>query len=166
MTTDETAARRAAITSLLRRRAVATQEELRALLARAGHAVTQATLSRDLARLGARRAARPGGGTSYELPGGAGSALVADRPGDRPGDRLGELADLVVDLDDNGQLVIVRTTPGAASAVALALDHAQLPGVLGTLAGDDTIFVAPARGMATAKVAVRLRQLFHRGPRI
>ncbi|HSN30104.1 MAG TPA: hypothetical protein VLT45_27645, partial [Kofleriaceae bacterium] len=59
--------RRQAIRALIASRPIATQEELRELLAARGHAVTQATLSRDLAQLGARRATQPGGGTSYEL---------------------------------------------------------------------------------------------------
>lgn len=154
MSSDDTTARRAAIAALLRRRPVATQTELRALLARAGHAVTQATLSRDLARLGARRAHRPGGGTAYELPGAA-----ADEPA---GDGLGAL---VTAVEDNGVLVVVRTRPGAAPAVALALDQARVPGVLGSVAGDDTIFVAPTRGAALAKVASRLRLHLQRGAR-
>ena len=50
-------------------------------------------------------------------------------------------------IDDNGTLVVIHTTPGAAQVVASALDRARLPEVLGTIAGDDAIFVAPARGV-------------------
>src|SRR5512146_400539 len=106
-----TRARRTQIRELIGSRAVATQEELRALLANRGHDVTQATLSRDLAKLGARRAAQPGGGTSYELP--------DARPS------LPQLPDRVRSIDDNGTLVVIHTSPGAAQVVASALDRAK-----------------------------------------
>ncbi|HYV46502.1 MAG TPA: arginine repressor, partial [Myxococcaceae bacterium] len=99
------------IRDLIASRNVATQEELRELLGERGHDVTQATLSRDLAQLGARRVAQPTGGTSYELP---------DTP--RSGPLLG---DLVRTIADNGTLVVVHTTPGAAQVVAGALDRAR-----------------------------------------
>ena len=137
--------RRAAIRQLIASRPVATQEELRSLLADRGHEVTQATLSRDLAQLGARRAAQPGGGTHYELP---------DAPRAVP-----LLADLVQTIDDNGTLVVVHTSSGAAQVVAGTLDRARLTEVLGTIAGDDAIFIAPARGVSTTKVIRKLREL-------
>ena len=140
-----TRARRTQIRELIGHRAVATQEELRALLASRGHEVTQATLSRDLAQLGARRAAQPGGGTSYELP--------DARPA------LPLLPDLVRSIDDNGTLVVIHTAPGAAQVVASALDRARPAEILGTIAGDDAIFVAPARGVAPPRLARRIREL-------
>jgi transcriptional regulator of arginine metabolism len=144
----EARTRRTEIRQLIASRPVATQEELRALLAERGHEVTQATLSRDLAQLGARRVAQPGGGTQYELP---------DAP--RPAPLLG---DLVRTIDDNGMLVVVHTTPGAAQVVASALDRARVPEVLGTIAGDDAIFIAPARGISTSRVIKKLRELVAR----
>jgi transcriptional regulator of arginine metabolism len=146
-----THARRAEIRQLIASRPVATQEELRALLAGRGHAVTQATLSRDLAQLGARRAARPDGGASYEL---------ADAPRAMP-----LLAGLVRTIDDNGTMVVVHTTPGAAQVVASAVDRAQLPEVLGTIAGDDAIFLAPARSIPASRLAKRLRDLVKQPPK-
>lgn len=137
--------RRGAIRELLASRPVATQEELRELLAGRGHDVTQATLSRDLAQLGARRAAHPEGGTYYELPDVVRAPLL--------------LVDLVRTIDDNGTLVVVHTSPGAAQVVASALDRARAPEVLGTIAGDDAIFIAPARGVTTARVIRKLREL-------
>jgi transcriptional regulator of arginine metabolism len=137
----DTRARRAEIRALIAGRPVATQEELRELLAAKGHAVTQATLSRDLAKLGARRAA----GGAYELPDAT--------------PRVPLLSDLVRQVDDNGSLVVIHTTAGAAQVVASTFDRARLPEALGTIAGDDTIFVAPARGVTTARLARRLREL-------
>lgn len=145
----DVAGRRTAIRELITSRQVATQEELRELLATRGHDVTQATLSRDLAQLGARRAAQPNGGMYYEL------ADVVRTPT--------LLVDLVRTIDDNGTLVVVHTTPGAAQVVANVLDRARVPEVLGTIAGDDAIFVAPARGVTTSRVIRRLRELVASG---
>jgi transcriptional regulator of arginine metabolism len=66
---------------------------------------------------------------------------------------------LVTAIDDNGSLVIARTTTGAAQVVAGAIDRARLPEVLGTIAGDDTVFLAPARGVPASRLARRLRDL-------
>lgn len=137
----DTRARRTEIRALIASRPVATQEELRELLSARGHVVTQATLSRDLAKLGARRAA----GGPYEL---------SDAPPRPP-----VLGDLVRAVDDNGSLVVIHTSAGAAQVVASTFDRARLPEALGTIAGDDTIFVAPARGVTTARLARRLREL-------
>jgi transcriptional regulator of arginine metabolism len=140
--------RRDAIARLLRGHKVATQDELLRLVRAEGFEVTQATLSRDLARLGARRVSSPEGGTVYELG-----------PED-PRDALGSLRGLVSAVSSNGALVVVRTQPGLAPAVARAIDLARLPEVLGTLAGDDTIFVAPAKAGSVRSLATRLEAMF------
>jgi transcriptional regulator of arginine metabolism len=145
----DVADRRTAIRELINSRQVATQEELRELLAARGHDVTQATLSRDLAQLGARRAAQPSGGTYYELGESVRTPMLVE--------------DLVRTIDDNGTLVVVHTTPGGAQVVANVLDRAKVPEVLGTIAGDDAIFVAPARGVTTSRVIRKLRELFASG---
>jgi transcriptional regulator of arginine metabolism len=142
------AARRDALRALLRREKIGTQHELARRLAREGYDVTQATLSRDLARIEARRTALPGGGTVYELP-----EPAAD-------DDLPALQHLVRAVDHNDALVVVTTLPGGASAVALAIDRARLSTVLGTIAGDDTIFVAPARKSTPATLAKQLQILW------
>ena len=146
--------RRVAIRELIRSRLVGTQEELRQLLASRGYDVTQATLSRDLARLGARRVALREGGTAYEVeemhvPGGA-ESLASHR-------------DQVTSVVETDALVVIHTLPGAASAVALAVDRARLPHVAGTIAGDDTIFVAPARGVGPSRVSRELKSLWAKG---
>lgn len=142
-----TQARRGAIAELVRSRRVATQAELQRLLRERGIAVTQATLSRDLAQLGARRAPRPGGGTAYEIDG---AAPV----------RPGAMAELVVGVRDAAALVVVQTLPGAAQAIAAQLDRARLPAVIGTLAGDDTIFVVPDRRTSPRRLAAQLAKRF------
>jgi transcriptional regulator of arginine metabolism len=146
------ASRQAAIRRLIRSQRVSTQEELVQLLAGEGFHVTQATLSRDLAHLGALRASRPDG-TYYELD----AAAMPPAAG-----HLRELGDLIRSASENDVLVVLKTQPGAASAIALAIDTARLPECLGTLAGDDTIFATPVRGVSTRKLAHRLRALFGR----
>jgi transcriptional regulator of arginine metabolism len=140
--------RRDAVARILRARPIATQEELLAELAHAGFRATQATLSRDLARLGARRVSRPQGGTVYELADGA--------AGPNP---LGALRGLVAEITANASLVVIRTHPGSAPAIARSIDLAEVPEVLGTIAGDDTIFVAPAGGLRPRRLAVHLAEL-------
>jgi transcriptional regulator of arginine metabolism len=135
------------VARILRERLIGTQGELLAALASRGIRATQATLSRDLARLGARRVAAPGG-ARYELP------EEARRDG---ADALGGLVNAVA---RNASLVVVRTHPGSAPAVARAIDLAHLAGALGTIAGDDTVFVAPERGRGAQHLADRVRALF------
>jgi transcriptional regulator of arginine metabolism len=135
------------VARILRERPIGTQDELLAALAGRGIRATQATLSRDLARLGARRVAAPGG-ARYELP------EEARRDG------ADALAGLVSAVAWNGSMVVVRTHPGSAPAVARAIDLARLAEALGTLAGDDTVFVAPQRGRGAQRLADRVRALF------
>jgi transcriptional regulator of arginine metabolism len=135
------------VARILRGRRIGTQEELLQALAGAGFPATQATLSRDLARLGARRSTAPGGGALYELP------EEARRDGSAGMGRL------VSQVACNGSLVVVRTHPGGAPAVARAIDLARLPEVLGTIAGDDTVFVAPSREQRAGSLARRVSAL-------
>ncbi len=139
--------RRDAVARIIRSRPIGTQEELLAAVEEAGFRATQATLSRDLARLGARRVSRPQGGTVYELDG------AAERNG------LGALRGLVQGITANGSLVVVRTHPGSAPAIARAIDLGEVPEVLGTIAGDDTIFVAPAPEVRPRRLAARLAEI-------
>ncbi len=140
--------RREAVARIIRTRRIGTQEELLDALRGAGFDATQATLSRDLARLGARRVSRPAGGTVYELADGAGD-----------GNGLGALRGLVSGIIANRSLVVVRTHPGSAPAIARAIDLAGLPEVLGTIAGDDTIFVAPSGELRPRRLAARLAEV-------
>jgi transcriptional regulator of arginine metabolism len=136
-------ARRQAVARVLSAQRIGTQEALQAALRREGVRATQATLSRDLVRLGARRVSRPDGAW-YEVDG---PAEVQ---------RSAALRGLVLGLETNASLAVVRTAVGAASAVARAIDDARLAEVLGTIAGDDTIFVAPAGGVTPKRLAARL----------
>ena len=146
-------ARRELIRKLLRTHLVSTQEELGKLLEREGIDVTQATLSRDLARLMARRVTLPDGGTVYEL---------AESPVSRGDEPLRHVHHLVTTVDDGDAMVVVHTVPGGAPAVAAAIDSARPPVVLGTLAGDDTIFIVPARGVRPSRVKRDLLTVWHK----
>jgi len=139
--------RRDAVARILRAGRVSTQGELLSGLRREGFRATQATLSRDLARLSAHRVSRPEG-SYYEIGDGAPASVAAAVSG------------LVSAVATNGSLVVIRTLPGSAPAVARAIDLARLPGVLGTIAGDDTVFVAPSRGRGAGALSGRLAGLF------
>lgn len=155
-------ARRQRIVALLGRTPVRSQAELARLLADEGFEVTQGTLSRDLDDLGAVRLRSPGGGLVYALPTEGGDRrpkLPADADSaDAP--RLRRLAEeLLVSAEANGDLVVVRTPPGAAQFLASALDCAERPDVLGTIAGDDTVLVIsrnPDGGTALAAALLAL----------
>lgn len=137
------AARQARIADWLRAGQVQSQEEVVARLSDAGIAATQATVSRDLDELGAVKV-KGAGGVRYRLP-------EAPDVAARRLDRL--LADWVLAMIPAGPLLVLRTPPGSANLVASALDGAMLPEVAGTIAGDDTIFVALSDGHAPADLA-------------
>jgi transcriptional regulator of arginine metabolism len=145
--------RRERIRRLLLAHEVATQEELGALLQREGLAVTQATLSRDLAKLEARRVTRPDGGTVYELPGAPA----------RSSEGLLQARGLVTTVLEGDAMVVVHTLPGGAPTVARAIDTTRPPGVLGTIAGDDTVFVVPSKGTRPARVRRDLLAAWKKG---
>jgi transcriptional regulator of arginine metabolism len=170
MTTPLTkTARHARIAAILAREQVRSQEELAELLERyASVHVTQATLSRDLDELGVVRL-RSGGALVYALPeepGGPGSrpggAIGEDRPEPAQGSRLGRyLGELMASAEASANLVVLRTPAGAAQFLASVIDHAALPSILGTVAGDDTVLVIardPAGGDALAADFLRRAQ--------
>jgi transcriptional regulator of arginine metabolism len=136
--------RRNQILELLRDEAVATQEELRRKLARRGLRVTQATVSRDIEELGLVKT-REG----YRLP-------EAPEPAAAQPPLSVVLKEFVREVCQASNLVIVKTHPGNAHTVAAVLDAEQWPEVAGTVAGDDTIFVATARARDATRVRKKL----------
>ena len=154
------AARQARIVELVTGQVVASQTQLGRLLAEAGVAVTQATLSRDLEELGAVKV-RTAAGMAYAVPeenaprGGTAEAVDA---------RLARLLEeLLVSAEATGDLVVLRTPPGGAHYLGSALDRAGLPEVAGTIAGDDTILLVTRSTRTPAPtctaLAERLRRL-------
>ena len=133
----------------LREQKVGSQEELVARLGLAGITATQATVSRDLDELQAVKVRRDGA-IRYmfadQVDSGHGAAML---------DRL--LAEWVTDIIEAKGLVVIKTPPGSANLVANALDAAGMDGVAGTIAGDDTIFVALSEGASVGMLAAQLR---------
>jgi transcriptional regulator of arginine metabolism len=131
--TDVKDRRRRAIAELIRAQAVGSQDELAERLSGLGFAVAQATISRDLEQIGAVKARR-GGQLSYVLPE---QVQAATEP------RLAAvLRDWVRSIDVAGNLVVLKSPPGSAHLIGVALDQSDLPAIAGTVCGDDTIFVA------------------------
>ncbi len=139
---------------LLAENAVTSQTQLVELLAAEGVEATQATVSRDLEDLGAVRVRMPGvDGQLY---------AIAELPKDQvaPLEHLRRvLGEWVVDLAASGNLVVVRTPPGSAHVVASALDRTGVDGVLGTVAGDDTVLVVAAEELGGGALADRIADL-------
>lgn len=140
--------RRDAIVRLLKEEPVRSQEELQRLLARRGFEATQPTLSRDVRDLGLVKTPR-----GYALPGAVDQADDAQR---RIGRLERVLAESVVSVRIAGTLVVLKTPPAGAHPVARVLDEAGLPEAVGTIAGDDTVFVAAIDEAAARVLAARL----------
>jgi transcriptional regulator of arginine metabolism len=152
--TESRSKRQRAIADLIRGEPVASQEEVTARLRIRGFPVTQATVSRDLDQLGAVKVKR-GGVMTYALPDQIGDS-------DWAGARLRRIfADWVQSVEAAGNLLVLRTPPGSAHLVGLALDQARLPEVAGTICGDDTLFVALRDGVAAAAMAAQFQNLSH-----
>jgi len=145
--------RQRAIRDLLGQRPIRTQQELAAALRERGFRTTQATISRDVADLGLIKIAQDGV-VAYAIP----PRLVeAETTGEERLRKL--LPDLPFELHEAGLLLVLRTLPGSAHAIAAALDRARWPEVAGSIAGDDTLFVAcPDRG-SLQRVKRRLLRL-------
>jgi transcriptional regulator of arginine metabolism len=128
-------ARQARLAELITRRQVRSQTELARILSEEGIGVTQATLSRDLEDIGATKVRGEAGVLVYAVREGVAPAESVRLP-------LARLCEeLLVSAEANGDLVVLRTPPGAAQLFASALDRARLPEVMGTVAGDDTVLV-------------------------
>jgi transcriptional regulator of arginine metabolism len=140
-------ARQAAILDVITRDAVRSQEQLRRRLKALGFEATQATLSRDIKDLGLVK--RAAGGAYQQAPNeepGASAPIVAlDRA----------LGEYLQHIDRVQQLVVLRTGTGQAQPLALAIDRAHLPPVVGTIAGDDTILVVARDGRRARAVTRR-----------
>lgn len=136
-------ARHQRIVELVTQHEVRSQGELAALLADEGIAVTQATLSRDLDDLDAVKVRGTHGTLVYAVPGEGGDrSASAPRESGAAMERLSRLCgELLVSADASANMVVLRTPPGAAQFLASALDKAEINGVLGTIAGDDTVLV-------------------------
>ena len=143
--------RQAAIRTLLRERSIRTQEELAAALRSIGFQVTQATVSRDMKEMHLIKIPAAEGGYQYAAP---------DREDSGLGERLARmLRDCMISAEAAGQMVIVKTISGSAGTAAEALDNLQIPGILGSIAGDNTIFLAARDPENAAEASEKINRL-------
>jgi transcriptional regulator of arginine metabolism len=137
--------RRNQILDIIRTGSVSTQTDLRRRLAERGIRVTQATVSRDIEELGL---VKTRGG--YRLP------AASQPPAQRQPLLSVILKEFLRDVKQASNLVVVKTNPGNAHTVAVALDSTQWPELAGTVAGDDTIFLATGGQQEAARVRKRI----------
>jgi transcriptional regulator of arginine metabolism len=142
--------RQRAIRDLIEQRPIRTQQELAAVLRERGFRATQATISRDVAELGLGKGSREGR-AAYVLPPRLRDADVSGE------DRLRRLlADVPAEFRVADLLIVIKTLPGSAHAVAAALDRTGWPEIVGSIAGDDTVFVATPDRSALRRLRDRL----------
>jgi transcriptional regulator of arginine metabolism len=141
------------ILRILEDQPISSQAQLVQLLESEGVVATQATVSRDLEELGAVKVRIPGGAMAYAIP-----EHGRDRGGSQ--DHLRRLlSEFVLDVAHSVNVVVLRTPPGSAHVVGSALDRASLGDILGTVAGDDTLFVVCKESVGGAAVASSLAEL-------
>lgn len=134
--------------SLLAEGKLSTQDELRVKLEKQKFRVTQSTISRDLRRIGAVRAVNAEGITVYRLPDAMGAEAAA-----------AAAADTVRSVQSNGSMLVIHTLPGLASMVARHIDMRRSGDYLGTIAGDDTVFVALSEKGMRGNAVASMREL-------
>lgn len=143
--------RQESILRLIRSKDIYTQEELVSELVAQDLIVTQATVSRDIKDLGIIKVTSVSGTSKYS---------VLDRTGDAaPGRLLNVFSQSVIGCECAMHLVIIKTLPGMAQAAASALDSIRLQGVIGSIAGDDTVFVATPSQEDAAAIAQTIRDM-------
>jgi len=140
-------ARQGRILELVRKNPVRSQEEFLSLLKRQEVEVTQSTLSRDIRELGLVKIRG-----SYQVPG----ELHTSPPGEI---LRRAFEQFVIRTGVSGNIVMIKTSPGNAHSVGVVLDAAEWPEILGTVAGDDTVFVLLRNGSSGKKVLARIREL-------
>ena len=145
------ARRQSAILEAIRREPMRSQEQLRRMIRAAGFRVTQATLSRDVRELGLVKGGADGGdqAPAQAWPNGHTAQAILNRA----------LAEYLARVDRVQQLVLLRTGPGQAQLLGVAIDGARLPEVVGTIAGDDTILAIAADARRARALVKRLEGL-------
>ena len=149
MSTNATnvSARRAKAIALIESEVIHSQSDLVAALKKSGYRVTQATASRDLEEIGAVRTRGKDGESVYKINDSSDDALSRINP---------VPSKLILSVDHSANLAVIHTPPGAAQFVASSLDHAHLTGVIGTIAGDDTIILVSKKATGGAQLAKEL----------
>lgn len=140
--------RQIAIRNIVSNSRVTSQEELLMLLKREGFEMTQATLSRDIKALKIGKTPDPQGGYVYML---SGAQTVSSREATTP-QGVNYLADGFLSIDFSGNMAVIKTKPAYASSIASIIDSAGSFEIIGTIAGDDTIFVVLREGIERGDV--------------
>ena len=147
------ARRQQAVTRLIEASEIASQSQLVELLSAEGISATQATVSRDLDDIGAIKIRSSAGQSVYALP-----VFAPDRIA--PLDQLRRvMGEWVAEVTHSGSIVVVRTPPGCAHVVASALDRSGVEGLIGTVAGDDTMLCVASENVGGQRLAESLREL-------
>jgi transcriptional regulator of arginine metabolism len=140
------------ILELIDKKEIETQSQLRQALKKTGFDVNQATLSRDIRELGLVKIAS-GGRYRYGR-----TDILQATTTTKPS--LARVKTFVREVDWSGNTVVIKTNSGAANPVAEAIDHLGLDEILGTVAGDNTIFIVVRRNAVSRKVAKELESFF------
>ncbi len=157
MKPNRAAARLMILRRLLTQNEIGSQEELVKRLARRGHKVTQATVSRDLARLGVEKVPGSDGHERYVV------AADLKRHSQKLGNLARRLGEFVHEIGHSANSVVLKCSPSSANAVAAALDVASLDGVLGSLAGDDTVLIITRAAAGGDAMAQQLEDILEAG---
>ena len=144
--------RQAKIIELIEKYEIETQDELMEFLGEEGYMVTQATVSRDIRDLDLVKVAMPGGSYKYVVSG------VSKKQRGHASSFSNAIADTVLSIKCAQNMIVLKTSAGMAQAVALAIDRISDDDILGSVAGDDTIFVMTPDNDAAAGVASRLKK--------
>ena len=148
-------ARQEMIIKLIKEHDISTQEELTAKVKAAGFEATQATCSRDIKELGIIKITMPDKTTKY---------AVLDRTGDvAPGRLLAVFANSLISVQSAMNMLVIKTLPGVAQAAASALDSMHLEDVVGTIAGDDTVFACATGPNEAQALVVTIRDMMESG---
>lgn len=148
-------ARQEMIIKLIKEHDISTQEELTAKVKAAGFEATQATCSRDIKELGIIKITMPDKTTKY---------AVLDRTGDvAPGRLLAVFANSLISVQSAMNMLVIKTLPGMAAAAASALDSMHLEDVVGTIAGDDTVFACATGPSEAQALVVTIRDMMESG---
>ena len=140
-------ARRAKAIALIKAGLIHSQSDLVKHLKKAGFPVTQATASRDLEEIGAVRGRNSAGDSVYR---------ISDTDDESISRTLPVPSDLIISVESSGNLAVVRTPPGGAQLLASSLDHSGISGIIGTIAGDDTVLVVSRKATGGAQLAREL----------
>ncbi|MBQ6652457.1 MAG: arginine repressor [Prevotella sp.] len=140
---------------LISSRQMGSQEEVLTALAKEGITVTQATLSRDMKQLKVAKAATIGGKYVYVLPN---ETMYKRVHGNQLATEMLRVPGFV-SINFSGNMGVIKTRPGYASSIAYNIDNSDIPEILGTIAGDDTIFIVIRQGQTPQEVVSRLERV-------